>query len=214
MNENAKPETANDALMEKELFADIMRVDDHIAELILWLTGKKEVEQAEIMKTQTKVLLLISKLFEESIKPPVVLIEKAADEIEMPAYATDGAAGADIRAYLSEDVVIQPGERKLISTGLKAGIPVGYEIQVRPRSGLALKNGITVLNAPGTIDSDYKGDIGVILHNTSNEPFTVKNGERIAQIVVAKVASSAFMRSYNVGTSARGEGGFGSTGVQ
>ena len=130
-----------------------------------------------------------------------------------PVYKTKGSAGADVSAFLSHDVVINPLERKLIRTGLKFEIPEGYEIQVRPRSGLALKNGITVLNTPGTIDSDYRGEVQVILINLSDTPFTVRNGDRIAQIVVAPVTLGKFVASDELRDSERSSGGFGSTGV-
>lgn len=131
---------------------------------------------------------------------------------ELPTYATKGSAGMDLRANLQEDVVIAPGERKLISTGLKISLPVGYEAQIRPRSGLALKKGVTVLNSPGTVDSDYIGDIGVILINHGEESFTVSNGDRIAQMVIAKHETVEFEQVESLDETERGAGGFGSTG--
>lgn len=131
---------------------------------------------------------------------------------ELPIYATKGSAGMDLRANLQEDVVIAPGERKLISTGLKISLPVGYEAQIRPRSGLALKKGVTVLNSPGTVDSDYIGDIGVILINHGEEIFTVSNGDRIAQMVIAKHETVEFEQVESLDETERGAGGFGSTG--
>ena len=131
---------------------------------------------------------------------------------ELPTYATKGSAGMDLRANLQEDVVIAPGERKLISTGLKISLPVGYEAQIRPRSGLALKKGVTVLNSPGTVDSDYIGDIGVILINHGEEIFTVSNGDRIAQMVIAKHETVEFEQVESLDETERGAGGFGSTG--
>lgn len=136
---------------------------------------------------------------------------KAHENAMLPTYATSGAAGADI--YSIEDYTIQPGEHKLIDTGLKCSIPVGYEIQVRPRSGLALKNKITVLNSPGTVDSDYTGPLGVILMNHSDAVFTVKAKDRIAQIVVAPVTQAQFAWTDEARHTDRGAGGFGSTGV-
>lgn len=130
----------------------------------------------------------------------------------IPQYKTSGAAGADICAFLQEPVVIKKGERAMIPTGLFFSIPEGYEIQVRPRSGLAAKNGVTVLNTPGTIDSDYRGEVKVILINLGNEDFEVKNGERIAQIVVAPVTIGAFEQVSVLDETERGAGGFGSTG--
>ena len=131
---------------------------------------------------------------------------------DTPALATAGSAGVDIRAYLNEKVILKPLERKLIPTGLKVEIPLGYEIQIRPRSGLAYKHGITVLNSPGTIDSDYRGEISVLLINLSNEAFEIKNGERIAQMILAKHEVPNFIQLKELSSSERGEGGFGSTG--
>lgn len=131
-----------------------------------------------------------------------------------PSYASDLAAGADICAFLQQDVVIQPGERALIPTGVKVAIPEGFEIQVRPRSGLALKNQITVLNTPGTVDADYRGEIGVILMNHAKEPFVVTPGMRIAQLVVAPVIRADFVVEEALSATTRGVGGFGSTGLQ
>ncbi len=133
---------------------------------------------------------------------------------EIPAYATEGAAGLDVRANLTESVTLQPLERRLIPTGLRVAIPMGYEIQVRPRSGLAFKHGITVLNTPGTIDADYRGEIGVLLVNLSNTPFVVEHGERIAQLVVAKHEQAEWEIVNELNETTRGAGGFGSTGVQ
>jgi dUTP pyrophosphatase len=131
---------------------------------------------------------------------------------ELPEYATSGAAGMDLRAHLTEPVVLQPLERRLIPTGLFMEIPVGYEVQIRPRSGLAYKHGITVLNTPGTIDSDYRGEVGVLLVNLSQEAFTVENGERIAQMVVAAHGQVAWEPVSELSDTNRGAGGFGSTG--
>jgi dUTP pyrophosphatase len=130
----------------------------------------------------------------------------------LPAYETLSSAGMDVRAALTEAVTLQPLERKLIPTGLFLEIPHGYEVQVRPRSGLAYKNGVTVLNAPGTIDADYRGEVGVLLVNLSNEPFTIASGDRIAQLVVAKVEQIEWKPTSQLSETERGEGGFGSTG--
>ena len=130
----------------------------------------------------------------------------------LPAYETLSSAGMDVRAALSEAVTLQPLERRLIPTGLFLEIPHGYEVQVRPRSGLAYKNGVTVLNAPGTIDADYRGEVGVLLVNLSNEPFTIASGDRIAQLVVAKVEQIEWKPTDQLSETERGEGGFGSTG--
>ena len=130
----------------------------------------------------------------------------------LPAYETLSSAGMDVRAALNEAVTLQPLERKLIATGLFLEIPHGYEVQVRPRSGLAYKNGVTVLNAPGTIDADYRGEVGVLLINLSNEPFTIASGDRIAQLVGAKVEQIDWKPTSQLSETERGEGGFGSTG--
>lgn len=137
-----------------------------------------------------------------------------ASGAKVPSYQSKGAAGADVCAFLGEDVVIESGEYKMIPTGLFLEIPEGFEVQVRPRSGLAAKNGVTVLNAPGTIDSDYRGEIKVILINHSKQPFTVKNGDRIAQLVVASVVQASFESAERLSATERGEGGFGSTGIR
>jgi dUTP pyrophosphatase len=123
-----------------------------------------------------------------------------------------GAAGADVVAAVVDDLVLAPGGRALVAAGFALEVPEGYEVQVRPRSGLALKHGVTVLNAPGTIDSDYRGPVGVLLVNLGAEPFVVRRGERIAQLVVAPVVRAAFDEACALATSARGDGGFGSTG--
>jgi dUTP pyrophosphatase len=133
--------------------------------------------------------------------------------LALPTYMSDGAAGADVVAAVADDMVLAPGERALVPTGLALEVPDGYEVQVRPRSGLALRHGVTVLNAPGTIDSDYRGPLGVLLVNLGREPFVVRRGERIAQLVVAPVARAAFFEADALAVSARGDGGFGSTGT-
>ncbi len=132
----------------------------------------------------------------------------------LPSYETTASAGLDVRANLDEKVELKPLQRALIKTGLFMEIPEGYECQVRPRSGLALKNGITVLNSPGTIDADYRGEIGVILINLSDETFTIENGERIAQLVFAQVEQAEWVETEVLSDSDRGAGGFGSTGVK
>ena len=131
----------------------------------------------------------------------------------LPVYKTSGAAGADVCALTESDVVLKKGSRALVGTGLFFAIPEGYEIQVRPRSGLAFKNGVTVLNTPGTIDSDYRGELKVLLYNCGDEDFIIKNGDRIAQIVVAPVTLGALEPCDALPETERGEGGFGSTGV-
>lgn len=142
----------------------------------------------------------------------IKIINKSAHEL--PHYETEASAGMDLRANLKEAVTLQPLERAIIKTGLFIELPIGTEAQVRPRSGLAAKKGITVLNAPGTIDADYRGEIGVILVNLSNEAFTVENGERIAQLVIAKHERADWHEVEELSSTERGEGGFGSTGVK
>lgn len=131
---------------------------------------------------------------------------------DLPAYATVSSAGLDLKAFLNQPITLHPLERKIIGTGLKIALPEGFEAQVRPRSGLAAKHGITVLNAPGTIDADYRGEIGVILVNLSNEAVEIAPGERIAQLVVAQYTQVDWQRVISLNTTDRGEGGFGSTG--
>lgn len=132
----------------------------------------------------------------------------------LPSYQTNGSAGMDLRAHLEKDIVLKPLERSIIPTGLFIALPLGYEAQVRPRSGLAAKYGLTVLNSPGTIDADYRGEIGVILVNISNTDFTVKNGERVAQLVISKHARGEWVSVQNLSDTSRGSSGFGSTGSQ
>lgn len=143
-----------------------------------------------------------------------IVIPTTLDEgVTAPEYASHGAAGADVRAKLTQDVVLAPGNSALIPTGLRMEIPNGYEVQVRPRSGLALKHSVTVLNTPGTVDSDYRGEIGVILINHGKEAFTVSPGMRIAQLVVAEVVQASFVPADELASTARGAGGFGHTGA-
>lgn len=133
---------------------------------------------------------------------------------DLPNYETGGSAGMDLRANISEPVTLKPLERTIIKTGLFIELPLGFEGQVRPRSGLAAKKGITVLNAPGTIDADYRGEIGVILVNLSNESFSIENGERIAQLVIARHERAAWVQVEEIQDTPRGSGGFGSTGTK
>ena len=132
----------------------------------------------------------------------------------LPNYETIASAGMDLRATITESITLKPLERAIIKTGLFIALPIGYEAQVRPRSGLAAKNGITVLNSPGTIDADYRGEIGVILVNLSNQDFVVQNGERIAQLIIAKYERADWIEVQELTETSRGEGGFGSTGVK
>lgn len=141
--------------------------------------------------------------------------EGADQSLGLPTYETDGAAGADLRANFPDrgSVTLAPQARVLVSTGLRLAVPAGYEVQLRPRSGLALKHGITLPNSPGTIDSDYRGPLGVIVMNAGSEPFVIIHGARIAQMVVAPVVQARFELAENLDDTARGVGGFGSTGI-
>jgi dUTP pyrophosphatase len=136
-----------------------------------------------------------------------------AEGLPLPGYATEGAAGADLSAAVHEPEVIEPGGRKAVPTGLVLEIPPGFEAQVRPRSGLAFASGLTVVNAPGTIDSDFRGEVKVLLVNLGTEPVAVARGDRIAQLVIAPVVSARFEEAVELGLSERGDGGFGSTGI-
>lgn len=142
----------------------------------------------------------------------IKIINKSSHDL--PNYETIASAGMDLRANLSEPRILKPLERSIVGTGLFIELPIGYEAQVRPRSGLAAKKGITVLNAPGTVDADYRGEIGVILVNLSNEDFVINNGERIAQLVIAKHERAEWIQVEVLSETSRGEGGFGSTGVK
>lgn len=143
----------------------------------------------------------------------ITRVREGFDDLALPAYETPGAAGMDLRAALEVDVVLPPGGGTArVPTGLAIALPAGYEAQVRPRSGLAAKHGVTVLNAPGTIDSDYRGEVQVLLINHASLPFTLRRGDRIAQLVIAPVTRAAWSLARQLPTSARGEGGFGSTG--
>lgn len=140
------------------------------------------------------------------------IINKSAHAL--PNYETIASAGMDLRANITESITLKPLGRAIIKTGLFIALPIGYEAQVRPRSGLAAKNGITVLNSPGTIDADYRGEIGVILVNLSNDDFVIQNGERIAQMIIAKHERAEWIEVQELTETSRGEGGFGSTGVK
>ncbi|NQX76272.1 dUTP diphosphatase [Gilvibacter sp.] len=142
----------------------------------------------------------------------VKIINKSTHQL--PAYETSGSAGMDLRANLESPIVLKPLQRTIVPTGLFMELPEGYEAQVRPRSGLAAKHGITVLNAPGTIDADYRGEIGVILVNLSDQEFKITNGERVAQMVIAKCEQAQWNTGQSLSETERGAGGFGSTGKQ
>lgn len=148
----------------------------------------------------------------ETVEIEVMRLAHARD-LALPDYATAAAAGADLLAAIDQDIVLAPLERKIVPTGISIALPVGFEAQVRPRSGLAAKNGVTLVNAPGTIDADYRGEIGVILINLSKEPFRISRGMRIAQLVVARHARAVWREVSELDRTARGAGGFGSTGV-
>lgn len=148
----------------------------------------------------------------ETVEIEVVRLPHAHD-LALPDYATAAAAGADLLAAIDQDIELAPLERKIVPTGISIALPVGFEAQVRPRSGLAAKNGITIVNSPGTVDADYRGEIGVILINLSKEPFRISRGMRIAQLVVARHARAVWREVSELDRTARGAGGFGSTGV-
>ena len=143
-----------------------------------------------------------------------IQIKRLSNSVSIPRYETPGSSGMDIAAHIENDVIINPGEKALVSTGFSLAIPRGYEVQIRPRSGLAAKKNITVLNTPGTIDADYRGEIGVILINLSSEEFVIEDGERIAQIVITKHEQAEWIEVEILDASERGAGGFGSTGVK
>lgn len=145
----------------------------------------------------------------EQIDVPTIALENA----DIPQYASNGASGADVKAFIEEEIILNPGDCKLIPTGLSFAIPLGYEIQVRPRSGMALKHQIGVLNTPGTIDADYRGQVGIILVNYGKESFSVTPGMRIAQLVLAPVVQANFICTEELITTQRGSGGFGHTGT-
>lgn len=191
----------------------------------------KMLKQLENMLDSETINKMISEKQEEIKKlinrPISIKVVNKSDNL-LPEYATEGSAGMDVRAFIKKShgglsnehleqwtsITLKPGERSLIPTGLYFELPEGYEMQVRPRSGLAIKNGITIVNAPGTLDSDYRGELKIILLNTSNEEFTINNGDRIAQIVIAKYQKAEFEVVEELGTTERGEGGFNSTGVK
>ncbi len=134
-------------------------------------------------------------------------------DLPLPAYETKGSSGMDVRAWTDEDIVLEPGEIKLVPTGLSISIPEGYEAQIRPRSGLALKHGIAFVNSVGTIDSDYRGEIGIIMTNFGKEPFNIKCGDRIAQMIITRVCHAVVTEVDDLDSTVRGEGGFGHSGV-
>jgi len=153
------------------------------------------------MSTQNQVVALVQ-------------VDPEGEGLELPAYATAGAAGMDLRAAVDHEMTIEPGQRALVPTGIRIAVPPGFEAQVRPRSGLALKHGVTIPNAPGTIDADYRGPLGVIMANLGDEPFVIRRGDRIAQLVIAPVARAELEVVDKLPDSTRGNGGFGHTGVR
>lgn len=140
--------------------------------------------------------------------------EPGTEDIPLPQYETDHAAGMDVRAAVTEPVTLQPGERTLVPTGLRIALPAGFEAQIRPRSGLAIKHGLSLLNSPGTIDADYRGEIRIIIANLGQKPYTIERGDRIAQMIIAPVTRAEWDVVSELQDTARGEGGFGSTGRQ
>ena len=141
-------------------------------------------------------------------------IKKADDyDLSLPVYETEGASGMDIRAWIEDDIILGPGDIKLVPTGISISVPLGYEAQIRPRSGLALKHGIGLVNSPGTIDSDYRGEIGIIMANFGKEPFIIRRGDRIAQMVIAKIYHARILEVDDLDSTARGDGGFGHSGI-
>jgi dUTP pyrophosphatase len=152
----------------------------------------------------------------ETVEVMVKTLDHFDPGFELPFYATEGAAGADIRASIPEkkSIVVKPGERILVPTGLSMEIPLGYEIQVRPRSGLSLKSPLMIVNAPGTIDSDYRGEINIIVGNFGSEDYVIEHGLRIAQLVLSPVIQARYSKVNNLGATQRGSGGFGSTGTR
>lgn len=148
----------------------------------------------------------------EEITIKVKRISNEFSDVELPSYLTEGSAGMDIRAAIKDEMLLQPGKVVLVPTNISVEIPKGYEIQVRPRSGLAANHSIGILNSPGTIDSDYRGEVKIIMMNFGDEPFVIHRGDRIAQLVVSKVYQAKVIETNNLNSSQRGEGGFGHTG--
>ena len=150
------------------------------------------------------------------MEKPVLQIEilPGAEDLGLPSYATEGAAGLDLKAALTEPLTLKPGERGIVPTGLKMAIPAGFEGCVRPRSGLAMKQGLTLTNSPGTVDSDYRGEVKVLVINLGQEPVLLKRGDRIAQMLISPVAQARVVQVENVDNTTRGAGGFGHTGLQ
>lgn len=142
-----------------------------------------------------------------------ITVDPGCEDLPLPSYETEHAAGMDLRAAVPDALVLEPGQRELVPTGLRIALPEGYEAQIRPRSGLAYKYGISLLNSPGTIDADYRGEIRVIMANLGQEPFTIRRGDRIAQMIIAPVTRVTWIPCTTLDETTRGEGGFGHTGV-
>lgn len=174
----------------------------------------QKAEQLQVTSTYlVELITAVSSLIAKYNTPPVVEVVYADTTVKKPEYKTAGSSGMDVCAWVADPVTIQPGQRMLIPTGLRIAIPSGFEVQVRPRSGLALKNGITVLNTPGTIDADFRGSIGIILINLGEMPFVINNGDRIAQLVLTKVERAVIVDVTELSSTTRGENGYGSTGI-
>lgn len=170
---------------------------------------------AFVAKKQLKIKCVYTRQgrnYMSKIEMKIKRISDKFNDIKLPHYATEGSAGMDIRAAVEDEITIKAGEVKLVSTNLIFEIPNGYEIQIRPRSGLALKHEITLLNSPGTIDSDYRGEVGIIMSNFSQKDFVVKRGDRIAQLILAKYYTAEIVETSTVDETKRGKGGFGHTG--
>jgi len=158
---------------------------------------------------------MLQKLKGKLTKIPIKIKRLNQDnDLPLPAYESEGSSGMDIRADVKAPVLLNPGEIKLIPTGLSLSVPIGFEVQVRPRSGLALKHGIGLVNSPGTIDSDYRGEVGIIMTNWGPEPFTIKRGDRIAQMIISKVFQADLIDADDLDDTSRGQGGFGHTGIK
>lgn len=181
--------------------------DDVVGDFLNWFNGTMAVKKNEIEVTVRK------ESFNEKLNKPIEVGIVNEGNCDLPEYATENSAGMDLRANLEERVVLGPMQRVLIPTGLKIALPKGLEAQVRPRSGLALKHGITVLNTPGTIDADYRGEIGVILINLSDSAFEIKPGDKIAQLVIARYVTVNWKEVDELDSTERGEGGYGHTGI-
>ena len=176
------------------------------------IPAKEAPWEVEVVAMCARILKIPEQLPEGGIDLSSIRVHRLAPDLPLPERASPGSAGVDLRAALENPRTLQPGERALIPTGLRLEIPHGFEAQVRPRSGLALRKGVTVLNSPGTIDSDYRGEVGVILINLSQEPVTFERGDRIAQLVVARVEDLPWEEATDLAKSDRGECGFGSSG--